>query len=152
MYGSLMGAVAIDSDAFDSCAQGHVRVRRSSFPGNARPQMNEATTMYRYPNLHGNMANPVRRCPFGHPSCDYPIQPIEEGLVAGPHHYWNHLVDVPVEIRRNDKYVRSGIIEEVTADSTIAWLAAEGASTRLLIDKNDGYEIWTYFCIDVSEV
>lgn len=140
-----------EADAFDFRAAKTDPSSPRTSHARSDPIRKEASTMYRYLDFHGKSANRVRRCPFGHPSCDYPLRPLEEGLVTGPHHCWSHLVDVPVEVRRNDKYVRSGVVEEVTADSAIAWLAADGTSTRLLVDKNDGYEIWTYFCIDVSD-
>ena len=46
-----------------------------------------------------------------------------------------------VAIIHNDVLLRIGLVEEVTTDGSILWLAARGASTRIMIEKSEGYEI-----------
>jgi hypothetical protein len=48
-----------------------------------------------------------------------------------------------VEARHHYHPARTGLVEDVTADGSILWLAADGAFTRHMIDKSDGYEIWS---------
>lgn len=47
-----------------------------------------------------------------------------------------------VEVRQDMFPVRTGLAEEVTSDGSILWLAAEGADTRVMVEKSEGYEIW----------
>lgn len=46
-----------------------------------------------------------------------------------------------VAIQHHDFPLRIGLVEDVTTDGSILWLAAHGASTRTMIEKSEGYEI-----------
>ncbi|MBT8163130.1 MULTISPECIES: hypothetical protein [Arthrobacter] len=47
-----------------------------------------------------------------------------------------------VEVRHHELPPREGLVDEVTPDGVILWLAAEGATTRRMIDKSEGFEVW----------
>lgn len=55
---------------------------------------------------------------------------------------WLPLVGETVQIRYNNRFVRAGIVDAVTTDDAILWLAADGVNQRRLIAKADGYEVW----------
>ncbi|MDQ0801477.1 hypothetical protein QF050_003116 [Arthrobacter sp. SLBN-112] len=50
-----------------------------------------------------------------------------------------------VEARHRHHLARTGLVDDVTPDGSILWLAADGALTRHMIDKSDGYEIWSTY-------
>lgn len=56
---------------------------------------------------------------------------------------WSHLMGEPVEIWRNGRCVRTGLVDQVTSDDSVLWIAGEGALTREMFDKYAGYEVWT---------
>jgi hypothetical protein len=56
---------------------------------------------------------------------------------------WHLLVGAEVEVIQRGRIVRSGIVDDATADGTVAWVAQDGVEQRRLIDKADGYELWT---------
>ncbi len=47
-----------------------------------------------------------------------------------------------VQIRIHGRFVRTGIVDSVTVDDEILWLASDGVNQRQLISKSDGYEVW----------
>ncbi|MEV7649127.1 hypothetical protein [Arthrobacter sp. NPDC089319] len=55
---------------------------------------------------------------------------------------WSRLVGADVEVRHRGNPLREGLIEAVTGDSKVAWLAQDGCHQRLMILKDEGYEIW----------
>lgn len=55
---------------------------------------------------------------------------------------WLPLVGETVQIRNNGRFVRAGIVDAVTIDDAILWLAADGVIQRQLIARADGYEVW----------
>jgi hypothetical protein len=59
-----------------------------------------------------------------------------------PQHDWTPVIGEQVEIRNNGQAVRSGVVDCVTHDGSILWLAAEGAFCREMINRADGYEVW----------
>lgn len=58
------------------------------------------------------------------------------------HKNWNALVGVDVEIRQHGQRVRMGRVDDVLADSSILWLAANGGLPRTMFAAADGYEVW----------
>jgi hypothetical protein len=62
-------------------------------------------------------------------------------LRAYPYHDWARLQGATVEVLRDGAVVRNGFVDAATADGTMVWLAQEGLSSRVLIDKPSGYEI-----------
>ncbi|MCI0142115.1 hypothetical protein KNN17_11045 [Arthrobacter bambusae] len=55
---------------------------------------------------------------------------------------WLPLVGEMVQIRISGRFVRTGVVDAVTIDDGILWLAADGVNQRRLISKADGYEVW----------
>jgi hypothetical protein len=55
---------------------------------------------------------------------------------------WYRLPSATVEIRRYGVFIRNGTVESATPDSTMLWLSSEGVDSRVLLDKQDGYEVW----------
>lgn len=57
-------------------------------------------------------------------------------------HDWALAKGQIVEVRHDIVPARTGLVDEVTVDGSILWLAAEGAATRVMIDRSEGYEVW----------
>jgi hypothetical protein len=55
---------------------------------------------------------------------------------------WAVLPGEEVQIRKHGRSVRQGRVEAVTADSSILWIEASGASLRTLFEKSEGYTAW----------
>ncbi len=63
-------------------------------------------------------------------------------MAAYRHNDWSLLIGVFVEIRQNNKLVRSGFVEDAMPDSSAVWIAADASHYRTFIDKAEGYEVW----------
>lgn len=48
-----------------------------------------------------------------------------------------------VQARHHYHPSQAGVVDDVTQDGEVLWLAADGALTRHMIDKSDGFEIWS---------
>ena len=59
-----------------------------------------------------------------------------------PHHAWNRLVGVPVEIRRDSGVVRAGVVDDAMPHPAALWLAADAGGGRELFTAAEGYEAW----------
>jgi hypothetical protein len=57
---------------------------------------------------------------------------------------WSNLVGVPVQLRQHGKNIRSGVVDAAMPDSSILWLAADGADDRQMFEAALGYQAWTY--------
>lgn len=55
---------------------------------------------------------------------------------------WCQMVGKYVEIRREGIPVRTGLVDVVTADDGILWIAANGAECRALYERAHGYSVW----------
>lgn len=69
-----------------------------------------------------------------------PHHPAERST-STPHHDWNQLIGTWVEVHREGKLVRAGIVDEIMADAGIVWLASSGVERRVLFDTGSGYQI-----------
>lgn len=58
---------------------------------------------------------------------------------------WQRALGQIVEIRVNGRPVRAGTIEAVMPDNSILWISADGADSRQMLAKADGYEVYTRF-------
>jgi hypothetical protein len=56
---------------------------------------------------------------------------------------WQRTLGHYVEIWRDGKLVRPGTVEAVMPDNSILWISAEGNSSRHMISRHDGYEVFT---------
>jgi hypothetical protein len=74
--------------------------------------------------------------PFGplveSPSESARLQPVPD---------WSVLAGGVVELRIEERFIRTAEVEEVTGDGSIMWLRFDGNHTRQLITKTDGYDI-----------
>lgn len=59
-----------------------------------------------------------------------------------PYHDWSRLIGTPVEIRKNRRLVRVGIVDAAMPDSSVLWLAADSTEGRTLYAADDGYQAW----------
>lgn len=57
---------------------------------------------------------------------------------------WSNFVGLPVELRQQGKYIRSGVVGAAMPDSSVLWLAADGADDRQMFEAALGYQAWTY--------
>jgi hypothetical protein len=55
---------------------------------------------------------------------------------------WSRLVGLPVEIRKDFRVVRAGVVDDAMQDSSALWLAADAAGGRALFSAAEGYEAW----------
>lgn len=56
---------------------------------------------------------------------------------------WSGLLGCHVEVHHSGDVVAAGLIDAVSPNGDLIWIAAEGADTRKIYDKASGYEIWT---------
>ncbi|MBT2514117.1 hypothetical protein [Arthrobacter sp. ISL-30] len=61
---------------------------------------------------------------------------------AYPYDDWSRLIGTPVEIRKDSLTVRTGVVDDAMADSSVLWLAADDAAGRTLFAASEGYEAW----------
>lgn len=55
---------------------------------------------------------------------------------------WRRLPGARVEVRHHGKFVRIGVVDAATDDSSILWLARDGIDERMMIEKSSDYQIW----------
>lgn len=58
---------------------------------------------------------------------------------------WQRALGQQVEIWRAGKLVRKGTVEHVMPDNSLLWISAEGISSRQMVSRHDGYEVFTHF-------
>jgi hypothetical protein len=58
------------------------------------------------------------------------------------YHDWSRLVGTPVEVRRDFRLVRAGVVDDAMQDSSALWLAADASGGRALFTAAEGYEVW----------
>ncbi|MGN6405006.1 hypothetical protein [Sinomonas sp.] len=56
---------------------------------------------------------------------------------------WPSLIGASVEIRKNTRTVRVGVVDEAMTDSSVLWLGSDGAQPRASYETAPGYEAWT---------
>lgn len=55
---------------------------------------------------------------------------------------WSQLIGAFVEVRVKGRCLRTGYVDDAMPDSSALWLAADEISSRTLIAKAEGYEVW----------
>ncbi len=55
---------------------------------------------------------------------------------------WAPVAGEWVQIRSGGRTVDEGRVDFVTADEELLWLCAHGATTRRIVAKAEGYEVW----------
>lgn len=58
---------------------------------------------------------------------------------------WLPLEGEFVEIRLDDKPIRSGRVDAVTTDGEILWISALGAEPRMMFERFQGFTAWLEF-------
>lgn len=56
--------------------------------------------------------------------------------------HWSALIGAVVQIHHNGRIIRSGTVDDVTADSAVLWIAAEGVHPRAMYEAALGYQAW----------
>jgi hypothetical protein len=59
----------------------------------------------------------------------------------GPRSDWARLTGHTVEVWLLGEHIMTGVVEQSADDGSVLWIAAAGASTRRLFDKQTGYRI-----------
>lgn len=55
---------------------------------------------------------------------------------------WQPLVGQLVIVKFQGEEIRRGVVDAVTADDQILWLDGDGAESRRLFERIDGFQIW----------
>ena len=58
---------------------------------------------------------------------------------------WQRALGQRVEIWNGGKLVRKGTVEAVMPDDTLLWISADGASSRQMVFRHDGDQVFTHF-------
>ena len=69
------------------------------------------------------------------------MEPPSESAMPQPVPDWSLLAGRVVELRIEERFIRTAEVEEVTRDGSIMWLRFHANQTRQLITKTDGYDI-----------
>lgn len=63
---------------------------------------------------------------------------------------WLPVIGETVQIRNSGEVVREGLVDAVTHDGSILWLAADGAYQRQMICGAEGNEVWITYKWDTT--
>lgn len=55
---------------------------------------------------------------------------------------WHPLVGQQVVMLLNGAVVPYGTVDAVTQDEAVLWLSSDGAETRQLFERSEGFEVW----------
>ena len=58
---------------------------------------------------------------------------------------WHLTLGQYVEVQRNGRTTRTGVVEEVMPDGSILWLAAAGVDSREMVERADGSRIYATY-------
>lgn len=58
------------------------------------------------------------------------------------HHTWRPAIGQRVQMRREGIIVREGIVDAVTLDDSILWIAGGELQPRAMFQRTDGFEVW----------
>lgn len=61
---------------------------------------------------------------------------------------WKRALGHYVEVRRFGEIVGTGTVEEVMPESSILWISAEGAFLRYMVERAEGYEVYSRYPYD----
>ncbi|UZX04726.1 hypothetical protein F8G81_20575 [Arthrobacter sp. CDRTa11] len=64
---------------------------------------------------------------------------------------WQRALGQRVEIWKDGRFVRKGTVEAVMADNSLLWISAEGTSSRQMVPRYDGYQVFAHFLPESSE-
>lgn len=63
---------------------------------------------------------------------------------------WAPVIGEHVQIRKQGGIVRDGIVDAVTLDDSILWLAADGTEPREMLCRAEGVEVWITYKWDMT--
>lgn len=55
---------------------------------------------------------------------------------------WIRLAGVNVEIHKDGRLVRAGVVDAVMPDAKMLWLASDHNGNRALFESKEGHEVW----------
>lgn len=59
----------------------------------------------------------------------------------GDHTAWKDFVGRQVEVQKEGRTIRTGYVKDVAVSADVLWLEADGAETRALYEKAQGYTV-----------
>lgn len=63
-------------------------------------------------------------------------------MVLQSYPHWQRLVGAVVQIRRENKVIRTGVVDDAMPDSSLLWLAADGVHQRRMYEAAENYKAW----------
>ncbi|XAS74110.1 hypothetical protein VUN82_09895 [Micrococcaceae bacterium Sec5.1] len=58
---------------------------------------------------------------------------------------WQRALGQLVEIWKDGKFIREGIVDAVMPDDSLLWISLDGTASRQIIARHDGYQVFTHF-------
>lgn len=58
------------------------------------------------------------------------------------HHTWHPVIGQRVQMRSGGFIVREGIVDAVTLDDSILWIAGGELQPRSMFQRTEGFEVW----------
>ena len=58
---------------------------------------------------------------------------------------WHRALGQHVEVWKDGRYIRKGIIEAVMPDESILWISADAVTSREMLLRCDGYQVFAHF-------
>lgn len=58
------------------------------------------------------------------------------------HHTWHPVIGQRVQMRCSGIIRREGIVDAVTLDDAILWIAGGVLQPRMMFQRTDGFEVW----------
>ncbi|VXB05061.1 hypothetical protein ARTHRO9AX_10315 [Arthrobacter sp. 9AX] len=65
-------------------------------------------------------------------------------------HDWLPVLGQEVQIKLDGSVVRTGLVDGVTNDGAIIWIAAHGATPRAMFERARGFSVWIDYKWDSS--
>ncbi|MDR6989280.1 hypothetical protein J2Y66_003795 [Paenarthrobacter nitroguajacolicus] len=65
-------------------------------------------------------------------------------------HDWFPVLGELVQIRNTGKILSYGVVDAVTKDDSILWLAADGVNPRQMVCRSEGNEVWITYKWDTT--
>jgi hypothetical protein len=64
---------------------------------------------------------------------------------------WCPIIGIEVQVRFGNTIVRESLVDAVTDDNGILWLAARGSDSRQLFAREDGYQVCSDYIWETSQ-
>jgi hypothetical protein len=63
---------------------------------------------------------------------------------------WQRALGQYVEVRRHGEVIRTGTVVAVMPDSSLLWISADGVFPRQMVEKVEGYQIYSRYPWDAA--